>query len=93
MHMRRWGAVYLLIALFIGSWVGQFVAQAVEGDGWILFASATFENWQSEFLQLAVQTLVVVGLADRLFKASKDDTARIEKKIDKLLDSSLRKTE
>lgn len=24
-HFRRWGAVYLLILLFLGSWAAQFV--------------------------------------------------------------------
>src|SRR5688500_17733040 len=29
-HLQRWGAVYLLLALFLGSWAGQFFAQVQE---------------------------------------------------------------
>ena len=29
-HFRRWGAVYLLVLLFLGSWVGQFFTQLSE---------------------------------------------------------------
>jgi hypothetical protein len=24
-HVRRWGAVYVLLVLFLGSWLGQFL--------------------------------------------------------------------
>lgn len=72
-HLRRWGAIYVLALLWLGSATGQWIAQAAEGEGWVLFASATFENWQSEFLQLAVQGLLIVGLAGKLFRVSKDE--------------------
>jgi hypothetical protein len=26
-HVRRWGAVYLLLLLFVGSWLGQFLTE------------------------------------------------------------------
>ena len=50
-HLRRWGAVWVLVALFVGSWVGQMVTMVPE-TGWLEFWAATFENWQSEWLQL-----------------------------------------
>lgn len=83
-HLRRWGAVYLLIALFVGSWLGQAIAMQPEiaEKGWTEFWSATFENWQSEFLQLFVQAVVVVGLADRLFAKSTEDIEHIDRKLD-----------
>jgi hypothetical protein len=84
-HLQRWGAVYLLGVLFLGSWVGQYVAQVAEGDGWMLFLASTFENWQSEFLQLAVQTLVVVGFANKLFHRSLDDRDQLKYRIDTAL--------
>lgn len=35
-HFRRWGAVYILVVLFAGSWAGHLVAQLpdalVHGD-------------------------------------------------------------
>lgn len=76
-HMKRWGAVYILVALFGGSWIGQAVSQLAEGDGWNLFLSSTLENWQSEFLQLAVQALLVVGAAGKLFTKGKEDAEQI----------------
>jgi hypothetical protein len=29
-HLRRWGAVYVLVLLFAGSWAGQFVTQLLD---------------------------------------------------------------
>ena len=86
-HLSRWGALYLLVVLFAGSWVGQFAAQlpVIEREGMAEFWAATFENWQSEFLQLTVQAGVVVALADRVFRASTRDRERIEAKVDELL--------
>ncbi len=64
--LRNWGAVIILIVFFLVSWGGQFVAQLVTekqdaqqhgqefemSDFWPQFLSSTFENWQSEWLQL-----------------------------------------
>ena len=85
--------------LFLFSWVGQFVFQLIEvrneaeqhgqsfswGDFLPQFLSATFENWQSEFLQLIWQA---IGLALFLLwgsSQSKESDERIEAKIDRLL--------
>lgn len=40
-HLRRWGAVYILALLFLGSWLGQFLTQMVE------FTSEQEEHGQS----------------------------------------------
>lgn len=86
-HLRRWGAVYLLFSFFLISWVGQFLTQVAQvrneakahgssftwSEFWPEFWSATFENWQSEWLQLAVQALVVVGYAELMFRKSIED--------------------
>ncbi len=80
---RRYGTLFIFIALFFASWVGQFLFQLVEvaneakehgqefmwSEFWPQFFSATFENWQSEFLQLAWQVGLVTLLAGRLFRA------------------------
>lgn len=89
-HLRRWGAAYLLVVLFAASWLGQLLAQlpAIADPaehGWAEFWAATFENWQSEFLQLTVQAVVVVALARRFFAVSVDDHDRLEGKVDELL--------
>ncbi len=86
-------------ALFLLSWVGQFVFQLIEvrNDAqehgqvfewmqfWPQFLASTLENWQSEFLQLVWQA---AGLALFYFwgsSQSKEGDDRIEAKIDRLL--------
>ena len=88
------------LAFFVFSWLGQFIAQiAVErnearqhggsfhwSEFWPQFFASTFENWQSEFLQLIWQA---VGLALLLFwgsSQSKESDERIEAKLDALLE-------
>jgi hypothetical protein len=86
-HLRRWGAVYILAVLFAGSWIGQMVAMqpAIAEEGWSVFWAATFENWQSEYLQLVVQAVLLLGLKHALFRADAEDLERIEAKLDRLL--------
>jgi hypothetical protein len=86
-------------ALFLFSWAGQFVFQLIEARNdaaehgsvfewsqyWPQFLSSTFENWQSEFLQLVWQA---AGLAIFYFwgsSQSKEGDERLESKIDRLL--------
>ena len=87
-HMRRWGAVYILVLLFTGSWAGQaWAMQPVIGkEGWIEFWSATFENWQSEWLQLVFQAILLLGAKHWIFQADARDLERIEQKIDRVLE-------
>jgi len=91
-HFRRWGAAYLLLALFLASWIGQFVSTMVEvgnearehggsfqmSEFWPTFLSATFENWQSEWLQLLVQAVVLLGMKHVLFKADAQDMEQVQ---------------
>lgn len=86
-NFRRWGGLYLLVGLFFASWVGQFAAQMAEvradaqehgqafqmGDFLIQFASSTLENWQSEWLQLAVQSMVLAVWAGKVFQRSEEE--------------------
>ncbi|WP_280462449.1 DUF6766 family protein [Nocardia carnea] len=95
-HFRRWGAVYLLALLFAGSWAAQFVTQyfdyrstqqalgqPFEWPGYLHdFLSSTFENWQSEWLQLIFQAILLLGAKHWLFAVDAEDLERIEKKID-----------
>ena len=84
---------------FLLSWTGQFVAQMITvrndaqehgqsfewADFLPQFLSSTFENWQSEFLQLIWQA---VGLALLFYwgsSQSKESDERIEAKLDRLL--------
>ncbi len=91
-HLKRWGAAYLLLALFLASWAAQYVAMLVEvgnearqhGQPFEMseflpqFWSATFENWQSEWLQLLVQAVVLLGMKHVLFKADAADTEQMQ---------------
>jgi hypothetical protein len=84
---RRWGAVIILIALFVFSWGGQYVSQMqvakqeAEQHGQEFqmsefvpqFAQSTFENWQSEWLQLVTQALLIGAFADYLFRKEHED--------------------
>jgi NTP pyrophosphatase (non-canonical NTP hydrolase) len=102
-HLRRWGAIYILIILFLGSWLGQFLTQlsvekadAVEhGQSfeWPAFLhqflASTFENWQSEFLQLLWQ---VVGLTWLLYVGS-PQSKESEDKTEAILEEILRKVD
>jgi hypothetical protein len=84
---------------FLLSWVGQFIFQLMEvrneaeqhgqqfswGDFFPQFLQSTFENWQSEFLQLIWQA---VGLALFYYwgsSQSKEGDQRLEAKVDALL--------
>jgi hypothetical protein len=86
-------------ALFLFSWLGQFIFQAITvsndarehgqefswSDFFPQFLSSTFENWQSEFLQLIWQA---AGLALFYFwgsSQSKESDERLEAKVDRLL--------
>lgn len=88
-HFRRWGAVYILVVLFLGSWLGQALAMMpeIESEGWIKFWASTFENWQSEWLQLIFQAVLLLGAKHWLFRVDAKDMERLEGKIDKLLEA------
>ncbi|MBL8931252.1 MAG: hypothetical protein JNL54_14125 [Kineosporiaceae bacterium] len=96
---RAYSFAVVTAALFLLSWTGQFVAQLLVvrnensqheqpfawGDFIAQFLASTFENWQSEFLQLIWQA---AGLALFLFwgsSQSKESDERLEAKVDALL--------
>jgi hypothetical protein len=102
-HRPRWHRAYsfglITGALFLFSWVGQFIFQLITvrndaaehgqefawAEYWPQFLSSTFENWQSEFLQLVWQA---GGLALFYFwgsSQSKEGDERLEAKLDLLL--------
>lgn len=97
-HVRRWGAVYVLAVLFIGSFLGQFFTQLSEfrseqeqhgqafvwADYYAAFFAATFENWQSEWLQLVFQAILLLGAKHLIFRVDAEDMERLEAKVDKI---------
>ena len=97
--MRRYAYAWITLAFFLVSialhWVFGWYAFADEARDHgvmpkmaaylVLMGRDTFENWQSEFLQLLWQ---VVGLAYFLYigsPASKENDDRMEAKLDELL--------
>ncbi len=97
-HLRRWGAVYLLALLFLGSWIGQFFTQLSEfrtdqaehqqpfawADYLVNFFASTFENWQSEWLQLVFQAVLLLGAKHIIFRVDAEDLERLEAKVDRI---------
>jgi hypothetical protein len=97
--MRKYGYAWITIAFFVISIVGHWIfgwyafaddaaqhGQAPEWNSYLVeMGRDTFENWQSEFLQLLWQ---VVGLAYFLYAgspASKENDDRAEAKLDALI--------
>ena len=99
-HIRNWGAVYILVLLFAGSWIGQWFTmlstfrseQRTHGepfkwaDFWPEFWASTLENWQSEWFQLIFQAILLLGAKHWLFKADAEDMERLERKVDAIAD-------
>ena len=87
-------ALFFLVSI-LGHWIFGWYAfvedarehgQAIEFSSYLVeMGRDTFENWQSEFLQLMWQ---VIGLAYFLYvgsPASKENDDRVEAKIDELI--------
>lgn len=87
-HVRRWGAVYILVLMWSFSWAMQAwtMQPEIEKEGWTRFWAATFENLQSEWLQLVFQAILLLGAKHWLFQADARDLERIEGKIDRVLE-------
>lgn len=97
-HLRKWGAVYVLLILFLGSWIGQFFAQLAEfrtdqaahsqpfvwGEYLTGFLASTLENWQSEWLQLVFQAILLLGAKHLIFRVDAEDMERLEAKVDQI---------
>ena len=49
---------------------------------WPQFLASTFENWQSEWLQLIFQAILLLGAKHWLFQVDAEDMERLEKKVD-----------
>lgn len=97
-HLRRWGAVYLLVLLFVGSWAGQFFTELASfrseqqahgepflwSDFLMTFGQSTLENWQSEWLQLVFQAILLLGAKHLIFRVDAEDMERLEAKVDEI---------
>lgn len=96
----KYGLSITLAALFLFSWFGQLYfqwqefiqTQIAHGEETQIsnfipeFLSSTFENWQSEFLQLFTFVLLSTYLIHLNSPQSRDSSDRMEKKIDEILE-------
>lgn len=87
-------------AFFLLSWLGQLVFQAISfrneaaehgsvfswAEFWPDFLSSTFENWQSEFLQLVWQAAGLMLFYFWGSSQSREGEERTEAKLDALLE-------
>jgi hypothetical protein len=48
------------------------------------FLARSFENWQSEWLQLVFQAILLLGAKHWIFQVDAEDMERLEAKIDSL---------
>jgi hypothetical protein len=95
---RDYNLSIVLLALFLASWIGQAVFQWFEmaseaqahGQAGSLaefvpaFFSATFENWQSEFLQLFTMVVLTSFLIHRGSHESKDQDEKVDQTLNRI---------
>lgn len=100
---KNYGLSIMLASLFLLSWLGQLIFQLEEFNSQQIihnrpvnisdfipeFLSATFENWQSEFLQLLTFVVLATYFIHKDSPQSRDgddkmmaQLSRIEKKLD-----------
>ncbi len=99
------GLAWVLAGMFLFSWVGQFVFELMVvrdeaqdagqsfswSQFWPHFGQSTFENWQSEFLQVFTFVVITTFLIFRGSHESRDNDDevseqlhRIERRLDEL---------
>jgi hypothetical protein len=84
---RDFGLSITLAALWVTNWVAYGVTLALQPGpfSWVKFWEGTFENNQSEFLQLLSFVVLTSVLVHRGSAESKDGDERMERKIDEVL--------
>lgn len=95
MFLKNYSLSIVLALLFVGSWIGQGLTQYQEykqeaqshsqelnSQEFInSFFAATFENWQSEFLQLFTMVILTSFLIHKGSPQSKESTDKMEKSL------------
>ena len=54
------------------------------GDYLTGFLASTLENWQSEWLQLVFQAVLLLGAKHLIFRVDAEDLERLEAKVDQI---------
>jgi hypothetical protein len=95
---RHYGLSIVLGLLFLAAWIGQLVANYQEfvdeelahgespalGDFMAYFWGRTFENWQSEWLQLLTFVVLTAYLYHRGSHESKDSDEAMQASLDRV---------
>lgn len=96
--IRNYGLSMILFVLFVLSWIGQSISQWIEFQkteiahgqevtlgGFIpTFWSATFENWQSEFLQLFSFVVLATYFIHKNSPQSRDGDDRRDAQLNRI---------
>ena len=96
--LRNYGLGIVLFLLFLGSWIGQGIfqwqeeysqaqmhGQELTSEEFIpSFLSRTFENWQSEFLQLGAMVVLTSFLIFKGSPQSKDGDEELKRKLERI---------
>jgi len=96
--LRNYSLSLVLLLLFLASWVAQFLFQLQEvanqaaehgqsfawDEFWPQFGVSTFENWQSEFLQLLTFVILTSFLIHKGSAESKDSDDKMQASLDKI---------
>jgi hypothetical protein len=88
--IRRYGLGWTLLVLFLASAAGHFALVLGRGEDFATWLASTLENWQSEFLQLALQVVLPTFLLHVGSPTSKEASERLEAKVDQLLIHTVR---
>jgi hypothetical protein len=92
------GLAIVLGAMFLVSWVGQFIVEIIVvrddaqehgqsfswGEFWPHFWQSTLENWQSEFLQLLTFVVLTTFLIFRGSHESKDSDDEMQAALERI---------
>lgn len=79
--MKNYALGILLALMFAGSWLGQWLTHE---EDLATFWNATFENWQSEFLQVFVFVVASKYLVYRGSPQSKDGDDAMKAQLDRI---------
>jgi hypothetical protein len=96
--IKNYGLSIVLLFLFLFSWLGHGIFQHYEEkeaalmhgrqletkDYLVSFGQSTFENWQSEFLQLFAMVVLTAVLIHRGSAESKDSNEKIEAALSRI---------
>lgn len=83
--LKKQGYIWVTLVLFLGSLIGHWVFGFQTGQTWQENLRDTFENWQSEFLQLVWQVGGLMIFLAVGSQQSKSESERVEAKLNYII--------